>query len=292
LWEAAPSEFAALHRELELIRRWRPRCNVQGQPLRRQFTHVCIGRPPAPYVFLSRKPPANASVWFGPIPLGHRAREAVRRLNDLFHLRDCPQAQEMIFSEQANLFGEALTFGCLRYELGTCLGPCAAACSRKQYSRSVRQVRAFLTGEDAAPLQELERLMADAAAAQQFERAASLRDRIQPLRWLGFKLEQMRRARAEGSFIYPVRGLDGQEYWYLIHGGRTIAAVLAPANATAARLAARAIQTIYRKDPGSVLSAYEHADGLMLVAAWFRRHGQERAKTIMPAEALARCRMT
>ena len=34
VWEHAPSEFAALLRELELIRRWRPPFNVQGQPRR------------------------------------------------------------------------------------------------------------------------------------------------------------------------------------------------------------------------------------------------------------------
>src|SRR5438105_3941929 len=34
-WELCPNEFSALLRELELIRRWRPRCNVTGQPLRR-----------------------------------------------------------------------------------------------------------------------------------------------------------------------------------------------------------------------------------------------------------------
>src|SRR5581483_11006861 len=34
-WEPASSEFAALLRELELIRRWQPRHNVQGQPKRR-----------------------------------------------------------------------------------------------------------------------------------------------------------------------------------------------------------------------------------------------------------------
>src|SRR5260370_35839357 len=32
VWELAASEFAALLRELELIQRWQPRFNVQGQP--------------------------------------------------------------------------------------------------------------------------------------------------------------------------------------------------------------------------------------------------------------------
>ena len=48
-----PDEFGALLRELELIRRWRPRFNVMGQPQRRRLAYVCVGRLPAPGVFLS-----------------------------------------------------------------------------------------------------------------------------------------------------------------------------------------------------------------------------------------------
>src|SRR5918911_1545998 len=58
-WEVAVDEFAALLRELELIRRWQPRFNVQGQPGRRRRTYVCVGRRPAPYVFLTARPPAR-----------------------------------------------------------------------------------------------------------------------------------------------------------------------------------------------------------------------------------------
>src|SRR5262249_40548690 len=76
LWEGGPDEFASLLRELELIRRWRPRFNVQGQPLRRRLTFVCVGRQPAPYVFLTPNPPRTATAAFGPVPAGHRAAEA------------------------------------------------------------------------------------------------------------------------------------------------------------------------------------------------------------------------
>src|SRR5206468_7403517 len=95
-WEIVPSEFAALLRELELIRRWQPRFNVKGQPRRRRRTYLCLGRRPAPHAFLSARPPATALVRFGPVPAGHRAGEAVRRVNDWFRLRDCPQAQPMV----------------------------------------------------------------------------------------------------------------------------------------------------------------------------------------------------
>src|SRR5262249_53699103 len=117
-WEPAASEFAALLRELELIRRWQPRWNVAGQPKRLRRGSVCVGRRPAPYVFLARQPPATAQSCSGPVPLGETAREAVRRLNDLYRLRDCPQAQTMSFRDQGELFPEERSAGCLRYEIG------------------------------------------------------------------------------------------------------------------------------------------------------------------------------
>src|SRR5262245_36946498 len=40
VWEAWTSELQALLRELELIRRWRPRWNVLGQPSRRRRTYL------------------------------------------------------------------------------------------------------------------------------------------------------------------------------------------------------------------------------------------------------------
>src|SRR5262249_14915687 len=79
LWERAASEFAALLRELELIRRWQCRFNVQGQPGRRRPQYICLGRRPAPHAFLARQPPAGALACFGPVPAGRRVREAVRR---------------------------------------------------------------------------------------------------------------------------------------------------------------------------------------------------------------------
>jgi excinuclease ABC subunit C len=164
VWEYAPSEFAALLRELELIRRWRPRLNVQGQPHRRRRTYLCLGRKPAPYAFLTRRPPAGVTAYFGPILAGPRALEAVRRLNDWFQLRDCPQAQKMHFADQGELFPILRAAGCLRHEIGTCMGPCAGACTWPAYQVQMRRARAFLAGKDSTPLEKLEADMKAAAA--------------------------------------------------------------------------------------------------------------------------------
>jgi excinuclease ABC subunit C len=287
-WEVSASEFAALHRELELIRRWQPRFNVQGQPLRRRFTFLCLGRSPA-YAFLTQRPPWEFHGLFGPIPLGERARAAVRRVNDWFQLRDCPQAQPMIFAEEAGLFPLPSAPGCLRYELGTCLGPCVAACTRGDYGERVRAAKSFLTGTDVELLKTLEREMTAASLAQQFERAAVLRDKLASLTWLHEKLERQRR-HAEESFIYPVKGLSDRPTWYLIHGGRTVAATPAPRDRQSAQSAAELIEAVYRRQNAAhFLESYEHYDGRLLVAAWFRRHPRELRRVLQPDQALQLC---
>ncbi len=290
VWEPAPTEFSALLRELELIRRWQPRFNVQGQPRRRTRVHVCLGRRPAPYVFLSRRVGASVFAAFGPVPAGHTAREAVRYLNDWFRLRDCPRAQAMQFRDQQELFPLLRAAGCIRHEIDTCLGPCAAACSHAEYEARVGAARAFLDGQ-ASPLEALERDMLAASSALQFERAAALRDRLEPLRWLHRCLERLRRARAL-SFVYPLRSYEGRELWYAIHRGVVRTVLAAPEDGSGAETA-DVLAGVFAEKPGLPgRKEGEAVDGVLLADAWFRKHAEERQRTLSPERALALCRAT
>ncbi len=291
VWEIATSEFAALLRELELIQRWRPRFNVQGQPEQRRRVYVCVGRRPAATVFLARNPPRTAQASFGPVPAGFQAREALRRLNDWFRLRDCPETQEMAFSDQPELFALPLTPGCIRHEIGTCLAPCAAACSSLDYSTSVESLLAFLRGDDASPLRTLEAEMTAAAAHMQFERAAALRDKLDTLTWLSEHLQRVRDA-LRHSFVYAVRSHEDAESWYLIHGGRVRAVVAAPNDELSGNEAAKRIQEVYGVR-GSATGPPRggEMDAVLLVAAWFRQRMEEHRNVLEPAAALERCRI-
>jgi excinuclease ABC subunit C len=274
-WEGCADEFAATHRELELIRRWRPRFNIQGKPHRWQHTYVCLGRAPAPYIFLATRPPARALDCFGPISAGMRAREAVRRLNDWFQLRDCPQAQVMAFADQADLFPMDPSPGCLRHELGTCLGPCAALCSQDRYAQQVRAARDFLAGRDRSPLVHLERAMQEAAAGLAFERAAVVRDKLTALTWLERQLDQRRQAQAMPTMLYPIVGHDGSRVWYVLHAGRAVAALSAgDAIQDTSAIAALAADRVRRGRPGDQVA------GMLLLAAWFRRRPEEHQRLV------------
>ncbi|HEX4588712.1 MAG TPA: GIY-YIG nuclease family protein [Gemmataceae bacterium] len=290
VWEHAPTEFAALLRELELIRRWKPSYNVQGVPGSRRAMYICLGRKPAPYLFATRQPPAEVNAVYGPLTGGRKVADAVRRLNDLFRLRDCEQAQKMHFADQGELFPMLRPPGCLRVEIGTCTGPCAGGVTRNGYGRQTRAARAFLDGRDYSAVRALERDMAAAATAKAYERAAVLRDKLEILQWLADRLAWLQSARAEYTFVYPLAGEDGHALWYLISRGRVRAVVAAPRDITTRRAARAAIQAVFGPQaPEPATLPIEQMDSILLVAGWFRKYGEEKGLRLAPKDALGLC---
>jgi excinuclease ABC subunit C len=191
----------------------------------------------------------------------------------------------MVFADQAELFAVDYAPGCLRLELQTCLGPCAAACSHGDYTAQVRAARSFLAGTDITPLATLEKDMLQAAADQQFERAAVLRDKLAALSWLHRHLDQLRQAATMAPLVYPVMGHDGATRWYLIHGGRAVAA--APAPSQPEEVAATLVALLARR-PTSI-NGGEHLAGILLLAAWMRKHPQERERMLSLTAMQAPC---
>ncbi len=290
VWEHAPSEFAALLRELELIRRWTPAYNVQGVPGYRRPTYICLGRKPASYLFVARQPPADVAAIFGPLNGGKRIADAVRRLNDLFRLRDCEQSQKMHFADQGELFPVLRPAGCLRFEIGTCSGPCVAGVTRNGYGRQTRAARAFLDGTDFSVLRKLEKDMATAAAGKAYERAAALRDKLDDIRWLVEKLAWLQRARRENTFVYPLAGDDGQVLWYLVHRGRVRTVVPAPHDAASRRVARSAIDKAFAPEATETPAVpADQVDSVLLIAGWFRKNRAERDRLLTPPDAAALC---
>ncbi len=290
VWEQLPHDFAALLRELQLIRRFRPKYNVQGQPGRLRRNFLCIGRAPAAYVYVAAQPTARTSDCFGPLLGGWRAREAARHLNDLFQLRDCAQSQAMRFSDQKALFPLAESPGCLRHELGTCLGTCIGATSRTTYARRLRRVRAFLSGQDTQLLTELTSAMQAAAAERRFEAAAKLRDQLAILGGLRNNLDTVAQARQRYAFVYPLADTDGTTLWYIIRGGQVECTLREPTTHREAQRTARVIRRVYERpavhDDPLLLEAF---DMVLLVARWFRQHPDQLAGVLQPETALAHC---
>lgn len=277
LWEFAADELGALLRELELIQRFRPRYNVLGLPGLRRYRYIALGRGEAPYVYVTRQPTRNNRGIWGPFVGRARVDAAVRRLNDYYRLRDCSISFPMAFSDDKPLFDSDKAAGCLRHELGTCLGPCGGGCTRSRYLESVNKVQGFLEGRDRSALAVLKNAMTAAASAMQFERAANLRDKLADLEWLDLRLAMLRRSRHESAYVYPVISSNGRELWYLLNQGRIWGVIWAPTNFDERLNTIDLLQAILRERASAPVTVTT-VDSVLLVLAWFRKHPQEKNK--------------
>ncbi len=290
VWEIQPSEFAALLREQQLIRRWTPRWNVQGIPKRQRPVYLCLGRGPAATFYLSRLP-VNDSVCEGPFHGAARMNRVVDVLNKFYRLRDCSSKQTMRFTDQLSLFDQEFRPGCLRYEIGNCLGPCVGGCSKASYQAQVRAATSFLNGETDAPLFDLERSMHQAAGNQQYELAQKLRDEHRALEYLYRKLTLLAESRRRCHFVYATQGPQAQSVWYLILRGEVKGALPAPHSPTTfAEYKPRLKQWQKMLENPLVDNPETHPYTLPLVAAWFRKNPQEFERTFEPLAAGKRYR--
>jgi excinuclease ABC subunit C len=281
-WEYTPSEFAALLAELRLIKKLRPRLNVSMKRDARHFAFIKVTRGPANKLLVVRGASDEAAdVYYGPYHGAQRVGEAVRELNDALGLRDCGGDRKMHFADQPELFDFApRTPGCLRYEIRKCLGPCVAACTISEYANRVNMARAFLEGVDDAPLEALRSEMLASSERMEFERAASLRDKLGRLEGLREQFIRFRFAVETLSFLYPVAGHEGDDRVYLIRRGRVRAERPAPRTAAdRAELLALADDVFNGVEfEGASVPTHE-IDELLLLSSWFRRFPEELERT-------------
>jgi excinuclease ABC subunit C len=281
-WEYTPSEFAALLAELRHIKSHRPRFNVQMKRDDRNYCFVKVTKGPAPKMVVVRGPGHDdGSAYYGPFQGAMRVNEALRELNDVLGLRDCALDQKMHFADQEDLFGEfARTPGCIRFEVRKCLGPCVGACTVGQYDERMHMGRAFLDGEDSTPLEFLRAEMENASMQMEYERAASLRDKLKRLEELRKQFNRLTFAVEALSFVYNVTGHEGDDRVYLIRRGRVRAEVPAPRTADEATGLLALIDSVYTPvERDSTRIPTHEIDELLLLSSWFKRFPEELSHT-------------
>jgi len=281
-WEYTPSEFAALLAELRLIKRFRPRFNVAMKRDGRNYCFIKVTKGPAPKLLVVRGPGQDDSaIYYGPFLGAMGVAEAVRELSDVLGLRDCAADQKMHFADQSELFDIfPRTPGCIRYEVKKCLGPCVGGCSVHQYDERVALARAFLDGADDGPIQMLKSEMEAASDRLEFERAATLRDKLRRLQALRGQFARLRFAVETLSFVYTVPGFDGDDRIYLIRRGRVRAEGTRPQTVADATALLGTIGEVFGVDEPKTSQIPTHEiDELLLISSWFRRFPSELERT-------------
>ncbi len=270
-WNFVSSEFAALLKELRLIKQHRPVFNVRMNKTRRPVL-VKITDGPAPKIFVGSGAGNKSTRHYGPFTSRTRVVDAIKVLNDLMQLRDCSVSQPITFAEQGDLFGPSLRAQCLRHELGTCTGPCAGFVSEDDYRRRVDTAIDFLEGRGIAPVDYVVKEMVKAGDDKKFEKATWWRTRFDILEWLLRATTQARAAVDALSFVYLDPGAHGDDRAYLIRRATVRAVAPAPTTPLEQEAFRSLIKRHMQPEPDTGPLSVDDLDETMLLMSWFNNH--------------------
>lgn len=277
-WDYAPSEFAALLGEIRAIRKLRPPYNVAGNRNRQALFITMMGGA-APRLAVSKWPHGEERV-YGPFGSTGRVREGVRVLNDLLGLRDCPPKMPMVFADQGDLFAEPRQAGCLRYDIGQCLGPCAALVTQEKYRAAAWQAVSFLEARAIHPVDRIVTEMEKAAGHADFETAARWREKFEALEWLLAASVRARAAVDLLTFVYRDPGAQGDDRAYIVRRGTIRASFPNPTTPIEMEAFRAAVaEEMAKEEPEGGVLPVERLDEVMVVLAWFRKHSEALRRT-------------
>ncbi len=164
------TESEALLLEANLIKRFRPPFNIVLRD-DKSFPHILIRTDhPFPAIAKHRGARKAAGHYFGPYASAGAVNRTINTLQKAFLLRSCTDAEF-----------ESRSRPCLLHQIKRCAAPCVGRISPEDYASLVEDAKRLLAGR-ARDLQErLTREMNAASQALDFERAATIRDRLRAL---------------------------------------------------------------------------------------------------------------
>jgi excinuclease ABC subunit C len=162
------SEAEALLLEANLIKSHHPRFNIQLRDDKRYpYVKVTV-QEPFPRLWVTRRLENDGSRYFGPFTDVGAMRQALDVIRRLYTMRSC----------RYDLPKEAPSRPCLDYHIGRCHAPCVGWQTEAEYRAMVQEVLEVLAGRPEGVRAQVEAKMKAAAAALDFERAASLRNAL------------------------------------------------------------------------------------------------------------------
>ena len=165
------SDPEAILLEGKLIKEFHPRYNVSFRDDKRFLMLKVNLNDPIPNFTFARFQKDDGARYFGPFSNSGALRNTLALVRRQFNLRGC----------RAFTPGESDYKHCLYAHLKYCTAPCIGNVTREQYLEQVLAACVFLEGQCVEMKEQLEIEMKKAAAGQDFEKAAGLRDLIRDL---------------------------------------------------------------------------------------------------------------
>ena len=171
------NEKEAFLLENTLIKKHQPRYNIR---LRDDKTYVSVKldlHHPWPRAVVVRRRGAISenrpdnreagSLYLGPYSSAGSVRDTLRQLQRIFPIRSCP---DHVLRNRAR--------PCLLHQIGRCCAPCTKPVDKQMYGELVEATVLFLKGRTSEVIDKLRGQMNHYAAEMEYEKAATVRDRI------------------------------------------------------------------------------------------------------------------
>lgn len=167
------SEMEALILECNLIKKYRPRYNIDLKDDKTYpYLKITVGEA-YPRMVLTRRVLKDGARYYGPFADAGALRDTMKLIRTMFPLRHC-----------RNLNAKR---PCLQYHLHRCLAPCTGKVSVSEYRQMVDAVLLLLDGKVTQLEKDLTAKMQQASDNLEFEAAARYRDSLLSLRKLAEK---------------------------------------------------------------------------------------------------------
>ena len=163
------SEMEALILECNLIKKYSPKYNILLKDDKFYPFIKITTKDDFPRVFVTRNFAKDGSKYFGPYTNGAAVYETINLIYKIFPLRTC----KLAIKEN----GEAVR-PCLNYHIKKCFGPCGGHIGKEEYGKMISDIIDILSGKETYVTKMLKTEMENASENLEFEKAASLRDKI------------------------------------------------------------------------------------------------------------------
>ena len=162
------NEYEALVLENNLIKKYNPHYNILLKD-GKSYPVIRITNESFPRVYKTRRIICDGSKYYGPYPDGKRLDLYLETVKKMYPLRLCSGKLKK------------RDYPCLYYHLNKCSAPCIGKVSKDEYSSYIKEVRAFLDGDDSSLVEKAKKEMMEAAKKLDYEKAAEKRDLIKAL---------------------------------------------------------------------------------------------------------------
>ena len=169
-WTVVSTEVEALQLEFTWIKSENPRFNVQFKD-DKSYPYLAISlNDEYPRIFITRRQRGKGVKYFGPYAHAWALRSTYDVLLKLFPVRSCSESN----FQQARRTKRQ----CLLGDIGKCSAPCVEWISQGEHRELAKSLTKFLDSDGSEIAKKLESEMHAAAASEEFEKAAKIRDQL------------------------------------------------------------------------------------------------------------------